>query len=217
MPATCLATSRCATAEKQVAVPGHETAEAAPEVWLIRHGETEWSLSGQHTGVTDLPLTAAGEEKAMAMAPLLAHAAFDRVLSSPLQRARRTAELAGLADVQSCDDLVEWRYGDYEGITTVDIREQRPDWSVWTDGAPHGESPGDVSARVDRVIELCQSLGGRSLLVAHGHVLRSLAARWVEQPIALGAHLPLGTARVCVLGYDRGTPTIDRWNGAAQT
>lgn len=190
--------------------------DAGAEVWLVRHGETEWSLSGQHTGVTDLPLTPVGEDKAKALAPLLAGTAFGRILSSPLQRARRTADLAGLADVQICADLVEWRYGDYEGITTAEIRETQPDWSVWTDGAPHGESPGDVSARVDRVIERCRNLGARTLLVAHGHVLRALAARWVEQPIALGAHLPLGTARVCVLGFDRGTPTIDRWNVPAQ-
>ncbi len=191
---------------------GHDKAAVAPEVWLVRHGETEWSLSGQHTGVTDLPLTAAGEEKARALAPLLTQAAFDRVLSSPLQRARRTADFAGLAGVGLCDDLVEWRYGDYEGVTTVDIRKTKPEWSVWTDGAPHGESPVDVSARVDRVIEHCRSLGGRTLLVAHGHVLRALAARWVEQPVALGAHLPLGTAKLCVLGYDRGVPTLERWN-----
>lgn len=190
--------------------------DAGAEVWLVRHGETEWSLSGQHTGVTDLPLTPVGEDKAKALAPLLAGTAFGRILSSPLQRARRTADLAGLADVQICADLVEWRYGDYEGITTAEIRETQPDWSVWTDGAPHGESPGDVSARVDRVVESCRNLGERTLLVAHGHVLRALAARWVEQPIALGAHLPLGTARVCVLGFDRGTPTIDRWNVPAQ-
>ncbi len=189
-----------------------ETAEATPVVWLIRHGETEWSLSGQHTGVTDLPLTVAGEEKAKALASLLADATLDRVVSSPLQRARRTAELAGLTAVELCDDLVEWVYGDYEGMTTVDIRKSQPDWSIWADGAPNGESPQDVCERVDRVIESCRSGGGRTLLVAHGHVLRALAARWLEQPITLGAHLPLGTAKLCVLGYDRGIPTLERWN-----
>lgn len=186
--------------------------DAVPEVWLIRHGETEWSLSGQHTGDTDLPLTAAGEDKAKALAPLLADAAFDRVLSSPLQRAHRTADLAGLADVELCDDLVEWRYGDYEGVTTVDIRKTQPRWSVWTDGAPGGESPKDVSARVDRVIDGCRGKGGRTLLVAHGHVLRALAVRWIDQPVAMGIHLPLDTAKLCVLGYDRGVPTLERWN-----
>ncbi|MBA3266018.1 MAG: histidine phosphatase family protein [Nocardioidaceae bacterium] len=186
--------------------------EVASEVWLIRHGETEWSLSGQHTGVTDLPLTLAGEERARALAPSLARMAFDRVLSSPLQRACRTADLAGLRDVEICDDLVEWRYGDYEGVTTADIRKTQPDWSVWTAGAPNGESPAEISARVDRVIERCQSSKGRTLLVAHGHVLRSLAARWIEQPVTLGAHLPLGTAKLCVLGFDRGIPTVERWN-----
>ncbi len=186
--------------------------DAVPEVWLIRHGETEWSLSGQHTGDTDLPLTAAGEDKAKALAPLLADAAFDRVLSSPLQRAHRTADLAGLADVELYDDLVEWRYGDYEGVTTVDIRKTQPRWSVWTDGAPGGESPKDVSARVDRVIDGCRGKGGRTLLVAHGHVLRALAVRWIDQPVAMGIHLPLDTAKLCVLGYDRGVPTLERWN-----
>ncbi|MBA2445524.1 MAG: histidine phosphatase family protein [Nocardioidaceae bacterium] len=189
--------------------------DVAPEVWLVRHGETVWSRSGQHTGVTDLALTPTGEQKARALAPLLASVDFDRVLSSPLQRARRTAELAGLAAVELCDELVEWRYGDYEGVTTVDIRKTRPSWSVWSDGAPNGESPEEVSARVDAVIERCRTTGGRTLLVAHGHVLRSLAVRWIEQPIALGARLPLETARVSVMGYDRGVPTLERWNSEA--
>lgn len=189
--------------------------DVAPEVWLVRHGETEWSRSGQHTGVTDLALTPTGEQKARALAPLLASVHFDRVLSSPLQRARRTAELAGLAAVELCDQLVEWRYGDYEGVTTAEIRKTEPGWSVWSDGAPNGESPEEVSARVDAVIARCRTTGGRTLLVAHGHVLRSLAVRWIEQPISLGARLPLDTARVSVLGYDRGVATLERWNSEA--
>ncbi len=181
------------------------------EVWLIRHGETEWSKAGQHTGTSDLPLTKAGEDAARSLRPLLARTSFDLIVSSPLQRARRTAELAGVVDVQIDDDLVEWDYGEYEGLTRVQVREQRPDWTVWTDGAPGGESSQDVSDRVDRLIGKYR-MSGRVLLFAHGHVMRALAARWVEQTVAVGEHLALGTATVSVLGYDRGTPTIERWN-----
>lgn len=184
---------------------------ADAEVWLIRHGETEWSKAGQHTGTSDLPLTKAGEDAARSLRPLLARTSFDLIVSSPLQRARRTAELAGVVDVQIDDDLVEWDYGEYEGLTRVQVREQRPDWTVWTDGAPGGESSQDVSDRVDRLIGKYRK-SGRILLFAHGHVLRALAARWVEQTVAVGEHLALGTATVSVLGYDRGTPTIERWN-----
>jgi len=184
------------------------------EVWLVRHGETEWSRSGQHTGVTDLPLTDAGVEAARTLAGLLSGVRFDLVLSSPMVRARRTAELANVEGARIKDDLVEWNYGDYEGRTRKDIQSERPGWSVWTEGAPGGESPEVVSARVDRVISTCRSSGGRSLLFAHGHVLRGLAARWIDQPIDLGAHLRLDTATLSVLGYDRGTPTIERWNAA---
>jgi broad specificity phosphatase PhoE len=189
--------------------------EGEDEVWLVRHGETEWSRSGRHTGTTDLPLTRAGEVAATALRPLLAGTPFDLVLCSPRQRARHTAELAGLADLPTFridDDLVEWDYGAYEGRTRVDIHEERPDWSIWSDGAPHGESPDQISNRVDRVIARCRETCGRVLLVAHGHVLRTLAARWIAQPVTVGAHLPLDTAKVCVLSYDRGTPTLDRWN-----
>jgi len=185
---------------------------ADAEVWLIRHGETEWSKAGQHTGTSDLPLTKAGEDAARSLRPLLARTSFDLIVSSPLQRARRTAELAGVLDVQIDDDLVEWDYGEYEGLTRVQVREQRPDWTVWRDGAPGGESPQDVSDRVDRLIGKYRAQSGRILLFAHGHVLRALAARWVDQAVAVGEHLALGTATIGVLGYDRGTPTIERWN-----
>ncbi len=188
------------------------TEDVANEIWLIRHGQTEWSLSGQHTGVSDIPLTEAGEQAARSLRPVLARTSFDLVLSSPLQRARRTAELAGAHDVRIDDDLLEWDYGDYEGMTRVEVRETRPDWTVWTGGAAGGESPEQVSARVDRMIEKYRALDGRIALFAHGHILRALAARWIEQPVTLGEHLPLDTARVSVLGYDRGTPTLDRWN-----
>ena len=186
--------------------------ESAVEVWLVRHGETEWSRSGQHTGKTDLPLNEAGVEDAKRLTEVLSGVSAERVLASPLQRAWRTAELAGFLRPDAVDDLVEWDYGDYEGRTRAEVHEERPDWSVWTDGTPGGESPADVSDRVDRVIAGCRDAGGRSLLFAHGHILRALAARWIEQPVAVGAHLPLQTAKIGVLGYDRGTPTIDRWN-----
>jgi broad specificity phosphatase PhoE len=182
------------------------------EVWLIRHGETEWSNQRKHTGSTDLPLTERGEQNAARLRDRLAGVAFDVVLSSPLQRARRTAALAGFPDAEPTPDLVEWDYGEYEGRTSLAVHEERPDWNLWTDGAPGGEVPGDVIARVERVIARCRSARGRCLLFAHGHVLRSLAARWVEQPIELGAHLDLETARICVLGDDRGIPTIEHWN-----
>jgi broad specificity phosphatase PhoE len=189
--------------------------DAEDEVWLVRHGETEWSKSGQHTGVTDLPLTEAGVEAARALRPLLADTSFDLVLCSPRERALHTARLAGLEDFHIEEDLVEWDYGEYEGRTRVEVHEKRPDWSIWTDGAPGGESPGQVRARVERVIGKCRAQGGRILLVAHGHVLRTLAVRWIEQPVEAGAHLPLETARISVLGYDRGTPTLERWNATA--
>ena len=186
--------------------------DAEPEVWLVRHGETEWSKSGQHTGQTDLPLTEAGVEAARSLAPRLAEIEFDQVLCSPLLRARHTAELAKVEGVHRCDDLVEWDYGDYEGRTRKEIHARRPRWSIWTDGAPNGESPEVVSARVDRVITGCRDHGGRSLLIGHGHLLRALAARWIDQPVLAGQHLPLDTGKVSLLGYDRGTPTIERWN-----
>jgi broad specificity phosphatase PhoE len=186
-----------------------------PEVWLIRHGETEWSRSGQHTGVTDIPLTPDGEAAAKALRDLLVGIHFDLVLCSPRQRARRTAELAGFDDVRIEPDLVEWDYGDYEGRTRVDIHKRRPAWSIWTDGAPNGETPAQIRGRVDRVIRTCRADGGRVLLFSHGHVLRTLAARWIAQPVSVGAHLPLDTAKVCVLAYDRGIPTLDRWNATS--
>jgi len=188
--------------------------EQEPEVWLVRHGETEWSKSGQHTGVTDLPLTEAGVKEGRALAGLLSGVTFDLVLCSPKARARKTAELAEVTGVRIEDELVEWNYGDYEGRTRKDIQAERPGWSLWTDGAPGGESPEVISARVDRVIATCRGHGGRTLLLAHGHVLRGLAARWIDQPIDVGRHLPLDTATLSVLGYDRGTPTIERWNSA---
>jgi probable phosphoglycerate mutase len=185
-------------------------------VLLVRHGETEWSRSRQHTGRTDLPLTGEGRRRAEALRrPLRAAGPFALVLTSPLLRARATANLAGFAaEAQARDDLREWDYGAYEGRTTAAIREERPDWDLWRDGCPDGEQPADVAARVDRVVAELRALdGGRALVFGHSHCLRVLAARWLEQPGAFGRHLPLATAAVSALGYERESPALITWNG----
>lgn len=181
-------------------------------MWVVRHGETEWSRSGQHTGTSDLPLTPNGEKAAEALRPVLAETTFDSVFTSPLQRACRTAELAGLSSAVVDPDLIEWDYGEYEGVTRDQVREKDPGWTVWKNGAPGGESPQQVSDRADRLIHKYRQLTGRVLLVGHGHILRVLAARWIDEPVALGEKLPLDTATVCILGSDRGTPVLLRWN-----
>jgi broad specificity phosphatase PhoE len=185
---------------------------AAPELWLVRHGETEWSRDGLHTSTTDLPLTQVGEEAATALGPRLRDAELDLVLTSPRWRARRTAELAGFGDAEVDADLVEWGYGDYEGISTDDIRRTVPGWSVWTHPSPGGESAADVSARLDRVVARVRSAGGRTLVFAHGHSLRVLTARWLGWPAKDGRLFRLDTATVSVLGYERETPVLLRWN-----
>jgi probable phosphoglycerate mutase len=190
------------------------TQEAETQVWLVRHGETEWSKSGRHTSRTELDLTPIGEEAARHLGPFLRSTPFDLVAISPRLRARRTAELVGLDEYSVDPELAEWDYGEYEGRTRLDIQAERPDWSIWTHGAPGGEAPSEVAARADRVVQRYRSVGGRILLIAHGHYLRVVGARWIDQPLTLCAHLPLDTATVCVLGYDRGTPTLDRWNAA---
>jgi broad specificity phosphatase PhoE len=182
------------------------------EVWLVRHGETEWSKAGRHTSRTDLPLLPEGEAAAEALAPRLRDVDFALVLVSPRQRAVRTADLAGLRGYRIEPDLVEWDYGRYEGLTRVEIRKDDPDWSIWDAGAPAGESPADIANRVDHVIKQIRSVNGRVLLVAHGHILRALSVRWIAQPVDLGENLPLDTAKICVLSLDRGTPTIETWN-----
>lgn len=189
------------------------------ELWLVRHGETEWSRSGQHTGRTDIPLTKTGEEQAAALRERLAQISFDLVLSSPLQRARRTAALAGFSDPEPCDDLLEWDYGPGEGLTAAQIQERIPDWRVWTHGAPQfpgeraGETKEQVHARLMRVVERVREADGeRALVFAHGHSLRVLATDWCGFPIEAGAHFPLQTATVSVLGYEKTTPAIQRWN-----
>ncbi len=189
------------------------TPTAPAEVVLIRHGETAWSLSGQHTGSTDIPLTERGEAAARGLAPLLAASPFSLVLSSPLQRARRTCELAGLAG-QAClePDLVEWDYGAYEGLTNTEIQRDRAGWMVFRDGCPNGESPAQVGERVDRVIRRLQQSGGRVALFAHGHLLRVFVARWIGLPPGHGAHFLLDTATLTVLSDYRGLPAVKCWN-----
>ncbi|GGF40189.1 phosphoglycerate mutase [Marmoricola endophyticus] len=182
------------------------------ELWIVRHGETEWSRDGRHTSVTDLDLTAAGERVAAALAPRLADTSFDLVLSSPRGRARRTAELAGFPEVVTDEDLAEWAYGDYEGITTSQIRESDPGWTVWDDGCPGGETPAQVGARMDRVVAQVRDHGGRVLVFGHGHSARVLAARWLDLPAREGRHFRLDTATVSALGWEREAPVVMRWN-----
>jgi probable phosphoglycerate mutase len=190
-------------------VPEHST----QEVWLVRHAETEWSRSGKHTGRTDVPLTDAGRERASEMRARLAGRDFALVLVSPLERARETARLAGLGDpCQVREDLLEWDYGDYEGITTADIREERPDWYLWRDGVPNGETADEVAARCDRVIDEVLAVDGDVALFAHGHILRALAARWVEEPVAFGGRLFLSTGSLSVLGFEREVRVTRLWN-----
>ena len=184
----------------------------ADEVWLVRHGETEWSRDGKHTSHTDLDLTDDGVRVARGLRDRLAGTSFDLVLTSPLQRARRTAELAGFPDAEPEPDLAEWDYGDYEGLTTEEIRESVPGWTIWTDGARAGETAEAVTARLDRVVTRLMDRPGRCLLFGHGHCLRALAARWLELPVTDGARLYLQTATVSVLGFERETPVLLKWN-----
>lgn len=187
-------------------------AETDSEVWLVRHGETEWSRDHKHTSSTDLELTLRGVEVATTLRERLRDIGFDVVVTSPRQRARRTAELAGFPDADVDEDLVEWDYGDYEGITTAEIRESVPHWSVWTHPTPGGETADEVSERLDRVLERVRRTGGRALVFGHGHALRALAARWIEQPVAEGRFFRLDTATLSTLGYERDVPVILRWN-----
>ncbi len=188
-------------------------AQHLPELWCVRHGETEWSRMHRHTGRTDLLLTPAGEEAARGLAPRLAGIDFDLVLTSPLRRARHTAELAGFPHAEPVDDAREWDYGEAEGITTQEVRASRPGWTLWRDGAPGGEDPAAVGARCDRLVARVRVPGvRRALLVAHAHLLRVLTARWLGQRPVDGAHYLLDTATVSVLGWERETPALLRWN-----
>jgi broad specificity phosphatase PhoE len=185
----------------------------ASRIFVVRHGETEWSASGRHTGHTDIPLTAPGREEAVALAPQLAGERFALVLCSPLRRARETCELAGFGvAAELCADLREWDYGRYDGLTTPEIRAENPNWDLWRDGGPGGEAPAAVQARVDRVLERFAGMEGDGLAFAHGHVLRVLTARWLRMGVAAGARFKLVPAAVGVLGHERETEVIDRWN-----
>jgi broad specificity phosphatase PhoE len=183
-------------------------------VFAIRHGETAWSLSGQHTGTTDIPLTDNGRRLAKRMRPVLAKNEFALVICSPMQRAKETCELAGLSDKAVIDpDLMEWNYGEYEGVTSDQIEKIAPGWLLFRDGCPGGETPEQVGARVDRVIARSRAVDGDTALFAHGHVLRVFAARWIGLPADSGQHFLLNTGTLCVLGYYRKIPAVQIWNG----
>ena len=189
--------------------------EVLPIVYLARHGETEWSLSGRHTGRTDLPLTERGERDARELAARLAGLTFAKVLTSPLQRAARTCALAGFGAAAEVDhDLVEWDYGEYEGLTSAEIRARRPGWSLFRDGCPGGETLTEIGNRADRVVHRVRAVDGFVLLFSSGHFLRVLAARWIGENAAAGRHFALGTGALCAVGYDhdRSEPVIRLWN-----
>jgi len=199
---------------------GTDPVPAAPspgELCVVRHGETEWSRSGRHTSTTDIPLTPMGEKQARALAPLLAGLGPATVFTSPRSRAIRTAELAGLTDlctVEVAEDLAEWAYGEYEGVTTAEIRETRPGWTVWTGDPPGGETAAEVGARADRMLDRIRDAlaTGPVVTVGHGHFSRVLAARWLGLPVTGGAMFVLGPASPCVLGHEHGQPAVHRWN-----
>ena len=189
-------------------------AKRKTELWLIRHGETEWTLNGKHTSFTDLPLTENGRTQAQALRPLLSTEQFDLMLCSPRQRARDTAALAGFDQVETEPNLQEWNYGDYEGLSTPEIQQTHPGWSVWKDPMSGGESLDEVAARAQKVIDRCLQHGGRCALFAHAHIFRILAAVWLQQGGLFGQRLALSTATVSVLGWERNTQVISRWNVA---
>ena len=194
---------------------GSASGGGSADVYLVRHGETAWSITGQHTGRTDLALTARGEEQARAVGPRLKGLHFDHVFSSPLQRARRTCELAGFAGAATLDpDLYEWDYGQYEGRTLVEIHRERPEWEIFRDGCPGGESVLQITERADRVVSRVRALKGNVLLFSSGHILRVLAARWIEGAAEIGRRLALDPTGICLLGYEHGglDSVIRLWN-----
>ena len=184
----------------------------AVSLWLVRHGETKWSRERLHTSVTDVPLTAAGAEAARGVGERLVGRSFSLVLTSPRQRARGSAELAGFPDAEVDDDLAEWGYGHYEGVSTAQIRETDPDWTVWSHPAPGGETAEQVRTRVDRVLARCAEVEGDVLLFGHAHCLRALTARWLGQSVVDGRLYRLDTGSLSVLAYERETPVIVHWN-----
>ena len=188
-------------------------AAKAQKIYLLRHGETEWSRAGRHTGTTDLPLTENGRAAARALRPALAAESFDLVLTSPLRRARETCELAGLGPRAEIDaDLAEWNYGEYEGRTSAEIQAQRPGWVIFRDGCPGGESPDQVAARADRVIARVRAVQGNVALFAHGHILRVFVSRWIGLAPRAGENFLLDTSTLSVLGYYGDAPAVQTWN-----
>ena len=188
------------------------TPEAPGEIWLVRHGETEWTLSKKHTGRTDIELTPAGEEQARSLKPTLAGQTFAAVFTSPRKRARATAELAGFANAQVDEQLVEVDYGDYEGLTTAEIREERPDWLLWRDGSPGGESIEAAGRRADSVIGRITAVDGDVLLFGHGHFSRVLAARLIALPPSDGSRLMLSPGSISIVGSEHGLRSMRIWN-----
>jgi broad specificity phosphatase PhoE len=186
------------------------------ELYLVRHGETEWSRVGRHTSVTDLPLTEVGEQQARRLLGHLRPEDFQLILSSPRRRARETAELAGFGgpyEPQVTEDLVEWYYGDYEGKTSSEINESVPGWAIWTQPVPNGETAAQVADRMDRVVARVRESGvERAICFGHGHALRALTMRWLGFDLSLGGHFPLDTSTVSVLGEEKGLPSLERWN-----
>ena len=192
-------------------------AEPMQQVFLVRHGETEWSLNGRHTGITDIPLTEHGREVAKLLRPILAKESFALALTSPLKRARETCQLAGFGETAQIEpDLMEWNYGRYEGLTPDQIHATAPGWLLFRDGAPGGEQSGEIGARVDRVIEIARACTGNVILFAHGHVLRVFAARWLALPPSEGQRFLLDTATMNILSFYGGIPAIKRWNTPVQ-
>jgi probable phosphoglycerate mutase len=185
----------------------------ADQVFVVRHGATEWSVSGRHTSRTDLPLIESGREQAREVGRKLEGRDLALVLCSPLLRARETCRLAGFGEVaQPCDDLREWAYGEYEGLTTPQIHERNPEWNLWRDGCPGGESPEQIGVRADRVLERFGQVDGEALAFAHGHVLRVLTARWLDMSVAAGARFKLEAGSLGILGHERETEVIEAWS-----
>jgi broad specificity phosphatase PhoE len=187
------------------------------EVWLVRHGETEWAREGRHTGRTDVPLTDAGRDQARALGRCLAGHRFELVISSPMARAADTARLAGFPDPKTDPDLREWDYGVFEGRRTAEIREEHPGWSIWEGPWPNGETIEHIAGRADRLVGRLRAVDGDVLVFAHGHVLRVLAARWLGMPPEAGRYFALGTATISRLGWEREQPVIETWNEACTT
>ncbi len=188
-------------------------AESEQKVYVVRHGETEWSISGQHTGITDIPLTENGRNQVKCLQPVLANEVFALVLTSPLHRARETCKLSGLGDKAEVDpNLMEWNYGEYEGVTSKEIHKTVPGWLVFNDGAPGGETPEQIGARADRVIQRVRAVQGNVALFAHGHIFRVLVARWLDLPATAVRNFLLDTGTLNILSYYRGYPAVKIWN-----